>query len=102
MADEHTINAQWLYSNALGGVRLRVPEEFVEQAHLLLNEDYAIDVENEQGYDSIQCSQCGSFNTEFLKAKKRGAYLVFLFLEFPLYPVEHEHTCRDCGHIEST
>ncbi|OVZ14779.1 hypothetical protein CDO47_30295, partial [Pseudomonas aeruginosa] len=24
-ADEHTINMQWLYSNALGGVRLQVP-----------------------------------------------------------------------------
>lgn len=33
VADEHTINAHWLYSNALGGVRLQVPNGFAEQAH---------------------------------------------------------------------
>lgn len=32
IADEHTINMQWLYSNALGGARLQVPEEYVESA----------------------------------------------------------------------
>jgi DNA-directed RNA polymerase subunit RPC12/RpoP len=102
IVDEHTINAQWLYSNALGGVRLRVPDEFAEEAYSILTEDNASDVENEQGYDSVQCTQCGSFNTEFTKARKRGAYLVFLLLDFPLYPVEHEHKCRDCGHVDIT
>lgn len=32
MADEHTINMQWLYSNALGGVKLQVPEPYAEAA----------------------------------------------------------------------
>lgn len=38
LADEHTINMQWLYSDALGGVRLQVPEAFVERAVTLLQE----------------------------------------------------------------
>jgi hypothetical protein len=38
IADEHTINMQWFYSNALGGVRLQVPEGFAAQAHEFLNE----------------------------------------------------------------
>lgn len=38
VADEHTINMQWLYSDALGGVRLQVPEAFVERALELLQE----------------------------------------------------------------
>lgn len=38
LADEHTITMQWLYSNALGGVRLQVPEAFVERAVALLQE----------------------------------------------------------------
>lgn len=102
IADEHTINAQWLYSNALGGVRLRVPEAFVEEALSILGQNYAADVEQRQGYDSVKCSRCGSFNTEFRKARKRWAYLVFLFLDFPLFPVKLEYECRDCGHTEVT
>jgi len=39
IADEHTINMQWLYSNALGGVRLQVREEDEQAALLALAED---------------------------------------------------------------
>ncbi|MGG4603753.1 DUF2007 domain-containing protein [Paenalcaligenes sp. Me131] len=38
LADEHTITMQWLYSNALGGVRLQVPETFAARAVELLAE----------------------------------------------------------------
>lgn len=34
--NEHTINMDWLYSNALGGVRLLVPESYAEEAKALL------------------------------------------------------------------
>ncbi|PAV25798.1 putative signal transducing protein [Tamilnaduibacter salinus] len=39
IADEHTIHMQWLYSNALGGVRLQVDEGDVERAERVLSED---------------------------------------------------------------
>ena len=39
VADEHTINMQWLYSNALGGVRLQVPMVCREDAVALLATD---------------------------------------------------------------
>lgn len=32
IADEHTVNTQWLYSNAIGGVRLMVAESDAEDA----------------------------------------------------------------------
>jgi hypothetical protein len=49
IADEHTINMQWFYSDALGGVKLQVPETYAQQALELLSEDLSGDVEQEQG-----------------------------------------------------
>jgi hypothetical protein len=37
VADEYTVNMYWLLSNAMGGVRLQVPAEFVAQAQEVLN-----------------------------------------------------------------
>lgn len=39
LSDEHTINMQWLYSNALGGVKVQVPTPFAEQAIEILLQD---------------------------------------------------------------
>ncbi|KAA0446357.1 MAG: DUF2007 domain-containing protein [Candidatus Thioglobus sp.] len=39
LADEHTINMQWLYSNALGGVKVQVPSSCEQQAIAILARD---------------------------------------------------------------
>ncbi|MBS3803624.1 MAG: DUF2007 domain-containing protein [Oleiphilaceae bacterium] len=39
VADEHTISMQWMLSDALGGVRLRVQEEDLSRAEAVLAED---------------------------------------------------------------
>ncbi len=39
LADEHTIAMQWLYSNALGGVKVQVPTPFAERAIEILAQD---------------------------------------------------------------
>ena len=100
VADEQTINMQWLYSNAMGGVRLQVPEIYVQQAIELLAEDALEVVELEQGNDTAQCSACGSNNTEPYQQGKRWAFLVFLGLDFPLFPIKNTVRCIECGYIE--
>lgn len=102
VADEHSINANWLYSNAFGGVRLQVPQKFAEEALGILSKDYSQDLVHEQGIDSAKCSRCGSVNTEFHQTDRRWAFIVFLCLEFPLFPVKHTFKCKDCGYIEGT
>jgi hypothetical protein len=52
VADEHTITADWLYSNAMGGVRLQVPDAFVEQARTILATDFSEDLIAEQGHEA--------------------------------------------------
>lgn len=100
IADEQTINMQWLYSNAMGGVRLQVPQVFVQQALELLAEDATAAVEQEQGSDAVQCSACGSTRMESYQQGRRLAFLVFLGLDFPLFPVKNTLRCQTCGHIE--
>ncbi|MGY7478107.1 DUF2007 domain-containing protein, partial [Klebsiella pneumoniae] len=41
IANEHTIKLDWFYSNALGGVRLLVPENYVDEAKLFLEKDFS-------------------------------------------------------------
>ena len=96
VADEHTISMQWLYSNALGGVKVQVPERVAVQARDALQEDHGDSLANEQGYDELRCPKCGSVDTEFWVRGKKAAFLVFIVLQFPLWPFKREIKCHDC------
>lgn len=98
--NEHTINMDWLYSNALGGVRLLVPDPYFEQAQALLAQDFSHEVEQEFGL-SERCPQCGSTDIKPYTEGKRPAYLVFLLLGFPLFSYKHGTKCQQCQHFWS-
>lgn len=102
IADEHTINMQWLYSNALGGVKLQVPEHFAEQALALLREDDQQALFEQEGGDFPVCPECGSSDTEYYRIGRRLAFLVFLGLDFPLFPTKDGLRCKACGAINPT
>lgn len=97
VADEHTINMQWLYSQALGGVKVQVPEDFAEQARELLEEDLA---QRPIEQELINCPQCGACEFAYLVRGKRVAYLLFWLLGFPLWRVRRQRECRVCGFVE--
>lgn len=92
--DEHTINMQWLYSDALGGVKLAVPNSAVERALELLQEDAAIEDLDDQG---VACSHCGSHHLHAYTQGKKPAFIVFLLLGFPLFFYQRGLKCDDCG-----
>ncbi|ENX09739.1 MULTISPECIES: DUF2007 domain-containing protein [Acinetobacter] len=98
--NEHTINMDWLYSNALGGVRLLVPDRYFEQAQALLAQDFSQELEQEFGL-SERCPQCGSTDIKPYTEGKRPAYLVFLLLGFPLFSYKHGTKCQQCQHFWS-
>ncbi len=98
--NEHTINMDWLYSNALGGVRLLVPEHYLQEAQSLLAQDFSQEVEQEFGL-SERCPQCGSTDIKPYTEGKRPAYLVFLLLGFPLFSYQHGIKCQQCQHFWS-
>ena len=81
LADENTVGVNWLYSNALGGMRLYVSGENAAEAArvlgledaspeegLLAEEDVAFDAEI--GPAAFGCGECGSTN---VAAIPRGA-----------------------------
>lgn len=97
IADEHTITMQWLYSNALGGVKVQVAAEFVEQAKAILQEDLSYLLEEEFGKNELTCPQCGSADLRPYTMGKKPALLVFLLLGFPLFFHKHGYQCQSCG-----
>ena len=99
IADEHTINMQWLYANALGGVKLQVKVRDANWASEILATDFSSDVEEQEGEDVLQCPYCGAGRLLPEVIGKRRAFLVFLGLDFPLYPVRRALKCQDCGTV---
>ncbi|MFC6671071.1 DUF2007 domain-containing protein [Marinobacterium aestuariivivens] len=97
VADEHTIGMQWLYSNALGGVRVQVDAEDLHRARAILAEDRSEDIDRQTGADPLICPCCGSDRTRYRPVGRRLAFLVFIGLDFPLFPVRHAVQCDDCG-----
>ena len=102
IADEHTVNMQWLYSDAMGGVRLFVQEKDLEEAIKVLGEDFSASVDFECKTESETCPNCGSQNVERHTKGKRSAFLVFIFVGFPLFFYKHGLKCSQCGHFWQT
>ena len=99
IADEHTVNMQWLYSDALGGVRLFVPEQFFEEAREVLSLDFSDDVDLICDVESNRCPQCKSQNVFPYTKGKRSAFFVFFFLGLPTFFYKHGLKCTDCNHF---
>lgn len=96
--DEHTVNMQWLYSNALGGVKVNVPAECFEKAKAILAEDESELLVAQKGEDRPRCKYCGSEDIELEVKGRRLAFLVFIWLQFPLWPWRRYTQCNHCGH----
>ncbi|ENW05451.1 putative signal transducing protein [Acinetobacter beijerinckii] len=98
--NEHTINMDWLYSNALGGVRLLVLEGDSEEARTLLAQDFSQQLQQQFGL-SENCPNCGSSDIQPYTEGKRPAYLVFLLLGFPLFFYKNGMKCQRCQYFWS-
>lgn len=66
LQDAETVSTQWLYSNAIGGVKLQVPESRVEEAREILSgvgEEGGAAL-GEWDIEGPACPNCGSTDTE--------------------------------------
>jgi len=97
VADANTVSVNWLYSNAIGGVRVQVPEEFTEQANEILSSQVeSIDGSTEEEDDTV-CPRCGKHKTTIVRKGKRWAFLSWLLAGFPLFYPSKMYQCKDCG-----
>ncbi|WP_158279703.1 putative signal transducing protein [Coraliomargarita sinensis] len=89
LRDEATANLYWLYSNAIGGVKVEVAEEDIERAREVLELP-----KEESGL--LQCPHCGSQNTSVRQMNLISA-LALIFLSLILPERKHKADCLDCG-----
>lgn len=84
-------SANWLLSNALGGIRLQVPEDCAEDARRLLSEIVVIDDDLER------CPQCGSANSSGMNNSWKIAFLAVHLLSIPVPWQSKRRHCDSCG-----
>jgi hypothetical protein len=98
LIDDHTINANWAWSNLLGGIKVQAEESDIEYA-LQLIEAEPSDEQEERAWaqTGIVCPTCSSSNTRYF-LDKRWSFLSWLVLGFPVLPSVSKRACANCGH----
>lgn len=93
VADAHTVQMNWLYSNALGGVKVQVWEADAAKAQEILGTT----VPPDEPEDSAVCPNCGATTTQFEKLSRPMVFLSLL-LAFPFPIFKRKWRCEKCGH----
>ena len=101
IADGNTIGSNPLYTQALGGVKIKIFEHDLEKCHAILAQDEALNVDELPEQDEETCPYCGSTNVRYGTATVKrtnwiGAVISFLFMTYPFYARKVWH-CFNCG-----
>lgn len=98
---EHHVWANWWMSQALGGVRVQVPESYVEQAKAVLadieQDTFQTELDQQQNQDVLTCPNCGSQDTHPVKWPAKLALTAFA-VDFLLPYTRHRFKCDNCQH----
>lgn len=92
--DDQMLSTNWLYSEALGGVRVMVLASQFEEAIKVLKETAT--VSDYEAFDT--CPLCQSNDVARLKPPLFLVLLIFLFLDFLYMRETRNRKCRTCGH----
>jgi len=103
LANKNHVGINWLYSFALGGVKVQVQPEHAEIAWKIINEDQSSELSKIEGASppidqNDLCIKCGSSNIALHKSSRKAGALSLL-LGFPFIFLRKRYKCRDCGHI---
>ena len=100
IVDEHTVNVYWLYSNAIGGVKVQIPAsqitEFKSKLNLHADDCFPSIVDN-SNENLTRCPRCNSIEIHVNKWPKRLIFLIWLVIGFPVPIYAVTTTCDDCG-----
>ncbi|BHH81873.1 putative signal transducing protein [Desulforhopalus sp. 52FAK] len=102
LLNKHHVGMNWMYSNALGGVKVQVHTENFERAmDILTTDESAILSEIDQEFPEVEkndiCRKCGSANLSYINLSRKAGAL-FLLLSLPLFLFGIRYKCKDCGH----
>jgi len=101
VVDEHLVQINWMYSQAIGGVKLQVPEEVFERAREILGKDYEKElgeIEEAQFEPSPEevCPNCRSSSTAARRYSLWSLLPSFIFL-VPIFFRKRGRVCNSCG-----
>lgn len=99
--DDHLITAQWLYSVAIGGAKLKVDAADVMRANEILGEDRSAELaeipeSRNPASDGERCPTCGSQDVA-PSAVRRNLAALALVLDFPIGVGRRRWRCQACG-----
>jgi len=99
LGDENTIRMDWLWSNAIGGVKLWLHEGDTHEATALLDQEPLgeFEVEGFGKYSQPRCPACGSFDVSFDGLNRPVAYGSLLVC-VPIPLKRSGWRCDACGH----
>ncbi len=105
LENENTIAADFLLSNAIGGVRVTVAESSVLRAREILQMSPAViekdDLDEFDGYadEPFRCPKCHRKELDFVPFSGLAVLSSLLLLGLPLLFVSRAKRCRACGHV---
>jgi transposase-like protein len=102
IVDQYLVSIQWLYSGAIGGVKVKVDESNLEIAREVLRENRSADLssipESQTPLaDGDRCPVCGSSEIETSRLQRNMA-AISLAIGVPLIAWRHRWICKACNH----
>ena len=94
--DEHFVQMDWLYSNAIGGVRVQIADDDLDSAREFLAADTPRSCPEAS---DVICPSCGSHDTAPDELPRRIAFLSLLLFQFPVLFTRRRLRCCSCRHV---
>jgi hypothetical protein len=94
--DENMVQLDWLYSNAIGGVRVQVADEDFEATKEFLAADTD---QSSPDAEAICCPYCRSPSTKPDELPRRLAFLSLLLFGFPFLFARRRWRCDACNKV---
>lgn len=102
VTDEHLVSTQWLYSTAVGGVKLQVDAEHLDAARDFLgtNAEGALAGVEECSQPAVDGDTCPACGSESVRASQifRSSLALSLIANLPLFAWRSRWVCEICGH----
>lgn len=102
LQDELTVQVISVYSNAMGGVKLQVPEEQYEDARKILidggflKDEILVTLRSKDYPDKTICPFCGSENIDSMERPSFFTLFIYFLSRF-IFIFSREDHCGDCN-----
>lgn len=100
LENQYMVGVNWLYSTALGGIKLKVHARDAERANEILSSfepGYTEGLDEEKIAPEATCPLCGSTKITTKNYTRKFA-AISLLLSLPLFFFLKRNSCNECGH----